>query len=175
MSIPALNGTVECNKFLCFNLFDIDRKKMGNRKQDFYSLIKCIRKSHLCIFLVPAVESNTANEDSHAFTRKLKFGPIANLNQQGKAERNSNKDTGMICVYILLKNKHLVSFHPWLYVRSAITQICRAEHFKFVITQKIVATKWMSIFSFENGPHTFHSTALQMGELILTHTVDAYI
>ena len=27
MSIPALNGTVECNKFLCFNLFDIDRKK----------------------------------------------------------------------------------------------------------------------------------------------------
>ena len=27
MSIPALDGTVECNKFLCFNLFDIDRKK----------------------------------------------------------------------------------------------------------------------------------------------------
>ena len=27
VSIPALNGTVECNKFLCFNLSDIDRKK----------------------------------------------------------------------------------------------------------------------------------------------------
>ena len=27
VSIPALDGTVECNKFLCFNLLYIDRKK----------------------------------------------------------------------------------------------------------------------------------------------------
>ena len=37
MSIPALDGTVECNKFLCFNLFDIDRKKKEMRK----SLLEC--------------------------------------------------------------------------------------------------------------------------------------
>ena len=27
MSSNALDGTVECNKFLCFNLLDIDRAK----------------------------------------------------------------------------------------------------------------------------------------------------
>ena len=28
-----------------------------------------------------------------------------------KGKRNNNINTGMVCVYILLKNKHFVSFH----------------------------------------------------------------
>ena len=42
VSIPALNGTVECNKFLCFNLSDIDRKKKKKKSsnlQQFRELI----------------------------------------------------------------------------------------------------------------------------------------
>ena len=31
-----------------------------------------------------------------------------------KAERNKGKNTGVICIHILSKNKHLVSIHPWL-------------------------------------------------------------
>ena len=27
MSFPLFDGTVECNKFLCFNIFDTDKKK----------------------------------------------------------------------------------------------------------------------------------------------------
>ena len=49
VSIPALNGTVECNKFLCFNLSDIDRKKKKkikeqNKKNAQFSFIRNLDK-----------------------------------------------------------------------------------------------------------------------------------
>ena len=54
MSIPALVGTVECNKFLCLNL-DIDRKKraqlIGNKFPNIWLLQMCneLFKQRICL------------------------------------------------------------------------------------------------------------------------------
>ena len=75
-----------------------------------------------CLVFLP-LNHETANEDSLAFTEKLKLA-FAHLNQrvelrwgfkgkQGKTKRNKYKNTGMIWVYIVSKNKHFVSFHQF--------------------------------------------------------------
>ena len=76
----------------------------------------------LCDF--PPLNYKTANEDSLAFTQKLNQA-TANFNQRvklrkegrgkrGKARRSQDKDTSMICVYILLNKDYFVSIHPWM-------------------------------------------------------------
>ena len=59
-----------------------------------------------------------ANEGSLNFTEKNYALFCNDLNQTEiarlRGRQKNDKDTGsMICLYILVKNKRLVSFHPW--------------------------------------------------------------
>ena len=86
MSIPALDGTVECNNFLCFNPLNIDRKK------DLPSVVSKHQKGLKILFL---------NVHEGTFRRHEDYYP-----DYSKSDNSGETFSASSNCYFLMQMKH---------------------------------------------------------------------
>ena len=91
MTIPALDGTVECNKFLCFNLLILIEKKSRNYVDVSSCTERTVRRFRDCSISKMIVSSGGAMEGLGALV------PIAFKIRQKLSKKNDIELVGYTC------------------------------------------------------------------------------